>query len=49
MDGFAIYPSLRDRAVFVSGGASVIGAAIVAHFVAQGSCVAFGLLLCLDQ
>ncbi|MCC7271594.1 MAG: SDR family oxidoreductase [Alphaproteobacteria bacterium] len=41
MEGFAVYPSLRDRAVFVSGGASGIGAAIVAHFVAQGSRVAF--------
>jgi NAD(P)-dependent dehydrogenase (short-subunit alcohol dehydrogenase family) len=36
-----IYPSLRDRAVFVSGGASGIGASIVEHFAAQGSRVAF--------
>ena len=37
----ARYPSLRDRAVFISGGATGIGAAIVEHFAAQGSRVAF--------
>jgi len=37
----AIYPSLRDRVVLVSGGASGIGAAHVAHFAAQGAQVAF--------
>jgi NAD(P)-dependent dehydrogenase (short-subunit alcohol dehydrogenase family) len=36
-----IYPSLRDRAVLVSGGATGIGASIVEHFAAQGSRVAF--------
>lgn len=39
--GFARYPSLRDRAVVVTGGASGIGASIVAHFVEQGARVGF--------
>lgn len=37
----AIYPSLRDRAVLISGGATGIGAAIVEHFVVQGARVGF--------
>ncbi len=37
----AVYPSLRGRAVFITGGASGIGESIVAHFAAQGSRVAF--------
>jgi NAD(P)-dependent dehydrogenase (short-subunit alcohol dehydrogenase family) len=41
MPDFAIYPSLKDRSVFVSGGGSGIGASIVEHFAAQGSKVAF--------
>ncbi|CAN5909870.1 SDR family oxidoreductase [soil metagenome] len=41
MPSFASYPSLKDRAVFVSGGGSGIGASIVEHFAAQGARVAF--------
>jgi len=41
MPGFASYPSLKDRAVFVSGGGSGIGASIVEHFAEQGAKVAF--------
>ncbi len=37
----ANYPSLRDKVVFVSGGATGIGASHVAHFAAQGAQVAF--------
>ncbi len=37
----AVYPSLRDRVVFLTGGASGIGAAEVAAFAAQGVRVAF--------
>jgi D-xylose 1-dehydrogenase len=37
----ARYPSLQDRVVFVSGGASGIGASIVSHFCEQGSKVSF--------
>ena len=37
----AIYPSLRDRVVFITGGASGIGAETVSHFVAQGARVGF--------
>jgi len=37
----AIYPSLKGRTVFVSGGASGIGADVVAAFSAQGSNVGF--------
>jgi len=38
---FAVYPSLRDRVVFVSGGSSGIGAELVRAFAAQGAKVAF--------
>ncbi|WP_336801349.1 SDR family NAD(P)-dependent oxidoreductase [Kaistia sp. MMO-174] len=41
MTSGAIYPSLRDRTVLVTGGGSGIGEAIVRHFVAQGSKVGF--------
>lgn len=38
---FARYPSLRDRVVFITGGGSGIGAAMVEAFVGQGASVAF--------
>ncbi len=41
MAEFAQYPSLKDRVVFVTGGASGIGESLVEQFGAQGSRVAF--------
>ena len=41
MPDFAIYPSLKDKAVYVSGGASGIGAEIVTAFTNQGARVGF--------
>ncbi len=38
---FATYPSLKDRSVLVTGGASGIGAEIVRAFASQGSRVSF--------
>ena len=38
---FARYPSLEDRRVLVTGGASGIGASIVEHFLDQGAQVGF--------
>jgi NAD(P)-dependent dehydrogenase (short-subunit alcohol dehydrogenase family) len=41
MPEFAIYPSLRGQTVFLTGGASGIGAEIVKAFAAQGAKVGF--------
>ena len=38
---YASYPSLRDRSVLITGGASGIGASFVEHFARQGARVAF--------
>ncbi len=38
---FAVYPSLRERSVLVTGGATGIGASIVEHFCSQGARVSF--------
>ncbi len=38
---YAIYPSLKDRSVFITGGGTGIGASLVTHFAAQGSKVTF--------
>ena len=37
----AIYPSLKDRVVFITGGGSGIGESLVEHFCAQGARVTF--------
>ena len=41
MTPFAHYPSLQDRGVLITGGASGIGATLVESFVAQGARVGF--------
>src|SRR6476661_2999408 len=41
IDNGAVYPSLKDRVVFITGGGSGIGESLVEHFCAQGSRVAF--------
>ena len=41
IERFAHYPSLADRIVFVTGGASGIGASVVEHFCAQRANVVF--------
>ena len=41
MTQFATYPSLKNEAVIVTGGASGIGASIVEHFAGQGARVGF--------
>lgn len=38
---FAVYPSLQDQVVLITGGATGIGASLVEHFAMQGSQVAF--------
>lgn len=41
MPDFAIYPSLKDKTVIISGGAQGIGANMVRDFAAQGATVGF--------
>ncbi len=41
MPTYAIYPSLVDRTVFITGGATGIGASLVEQFVMQGARVGF--------
>jgi len=41
MQDFATYPSLAGRRVFITGGATGIGAAMVAAFSEQGAIVGY--------
>jgi NAD(P)-dependent dehydrogenase (short-subunit alcohol dehydrogenase family) len=38
---YAVYPSLKDRVVLITGGATGIGESLVRHFALQGAWVAF--------
>ena len=38
---YATYPSLKNRVVLITGGATGIGESLVTHFARQGSRVAF--------
>ncbi len=40
-ESWAVYPSLKDQRVFITGGATGVGAALVAAFAMQGAKVAF--------
>jgi NAD(P)-dependent dehydrogenase (short-subunit alcohol dehydrogenase family) len=41
MDSYAVYPSLKGKVAFVTGGATGIGESVVTHFCQQGARVAF--------
>ncbi|WP_454818731.1 SDR family NAD(P)-dependent oxidoreductase [Labrys neptuniae] len=41
IESYAVFPSLRHRSVFITGGGSGIGESLVRHFCAQGGRVAF--------
>jgi NAD(P)-dependent dehydrogenase (short-subunit alcohol dehydrogenase family) len=41
IDNGAVYPSLKNRVTFITGGASGIGESLVEHFCAQGAKVTF--------
>ncbi|MBZ9939407.1 SDR family oxidoreductase [Mesorhizobium sp. BR1-1-16] len=41
MSSYAHYPSLRGKSVFITGGATGIGASLVSHFAGQGARVGF--------
>lgn len=41
MPAYALYPSLRDKSIFITGGATGIGASLVQHFAEQGARVGF--------
>ncbi len=41
MEGSAVFPDLKDKSVFITGGGSGIGASLTKGFIAQGAKVAF--------